>query len=284
MHGTNGPGKKIQRSARLTDRLPWFEEDFVKRFLCLVAVVTGISLAPAYADVETCLTLPRAISCTGTLSTPEDVFLETFTLAGSSTITVQTYGFGGGINAAGTAISPGGFDPLIALFSGLATNASILTDGGGNPIASADTLFGLFSPGCPPAGTVTVGTVTGNCGDNRLTVGLAAGAYTLLLSDANFLPLAVDPGILSPFDLTDTASNNYDSATGNGAYTDLTGGAFQTCVTLTDCNTDTGNFAVDILASGAPPIPTPEPASILLLCSVLAGLIGRRLCGRGSQN
>jgi hypothetical protein len=240
---------------------------------------------PAHADaMSICATPVGAISCTGTFGSSEDAFTETFTLAGSSTITVQTYGFGGGTNAAGTVISPGGFDSLIALFSGLPTNASILTDVGGNPIASADTLLGLFSPGCPPAGTVTVGGVPGNCGDNQLTVSLGAGTYTLLLSDANFLPLAVDPGILSPFDLTDTTSNNYGSSTGSGAYTDLTGGAFQTCVTLTDCNTDTGNFAVDILAHGAPPVPTPEVASIVLFCSVLIALIGGGLLSARLRN
>jgi hypothetical protein len=247
---------------------------------CFAALVVG---RPAMADVETCTTPSGAISCTGTLSASERVFLDSFTLAGSLTITVQTYGFGGGTNAAGNLISPGGFDPLVALFSGPANNASIQTDGGGNPVASADTLFGLFSPGCPPAGTTVVGTVPGNCGDDRLTVSLGAGAYTLLLSDANFLPLAVDPGVLSPFDLTDTTSNNYGSSTGNGAYTDLTGGAFQTCVSLTDCNTDTGNFAVDILEStNSPPAPVPEPGPLTLPCSVLAALIGRGLWGRGS--
>jgi hypothetical protein len=248
--------------------------------ICFAALLLA---QPALADVETCTTPAGGISCTGTLSIPEHVFLETFTLAGSSTITVQTYGFGGGTNAAGTVSSPGGFDPLVALFSGVATDATVLLDGGGNPIASADTLFGLFSSGCPPAGTVMVGTVPGNCGDDGLTVSLAAGVYTLLLSDANFLPLAVDPGILSPFDLTDTTSNNYGSSTGNGAYTDLTGGAFETCVTLMDCNMDTGNFAVDILASSGPPLsPVPEPGSLALLCSVLAVLIGRAVGARDS--
>jgi hypothetical protein len=148
----------------------------------------------AQASTSICFSPAAGISCTGSLDSPEDVFLEPFTLLSDSTVTIQTYGFGGGINAAGATISAGGFDPLAALFSGPATNATVLMDSGSNPIASADTLFGLYFPGCPPAGTVTVGTVPGNCGDNQVTAALTAGSYTLLLSDANFLPLAVDPG------------------------------------------------------------------------------------------
>jgi hypothetical protein len=44
--------------------------------------------------------------------------------------TVQTYGLGGRTNVAGTVISAGGFDSLVALFSGTPTSASILTSGG----------------------------------------------------------------------------------------------------------------------------------------------------------
>jgi hypothetical protein len=193
---------------------------------------------------------------------------------------VQTYGFGGATNAAGTAISPGGFDSLVALFSGARTAATIL-ERGGNPLASADNLS-LYSSGCPPAGAIAVGSVSGVCGDNRLSARLSAGTYTLLLTDANFIALAVNPNVfLGPYDLTDTTSNRYGSSTGTGAYADLTGGAFQTCVTLTDCNTDSGNFAVDILAaSGPPPLPVPEPGTLALVGSGLALLAGRRRWAR----
>jgi len=228
---------------------------------------------PAAAGiVSSCTTPSGAISCTGIAETPEDVLLESFTLAAGATITVQTYGFGGGTNAAGDSISPGGFDSLVALFSGTPTAATILTDGGGNPIASADNLS-IYSPGCPPAGLVTVGTVTGVCGDNTLAATLSAGTYTLLLSDANFVPLAVNPNVfLGPYDLTDSTSSNYGSSTNNGAYNDFSSGVFQTCASLVDCNTDTGNFAVDITGLGPTSAPVPEPGTLTLLAGGLAVL------------
>ena len=71
----------------------------------------------AQASTATCLSPPAAgISCAGSLDSPEDVFLQSFTLLSDSTVTIQTFGFGGGTNTAGDMISAGGFDPLVALF------------------------------------------------------------------------------------------------------------------------------------------------------------------------
>jgi hypothetical protein len=202
------------------------------------------------------------ISDAGTLLNPESAFQQTFTLSSASTIEVQTWGFGGGVNAAGQTISPGGFDSLVALFSGLATHAPILS-GGGNPVADAQNFWSayLFAlPGCPPAGTIA-----GVCGDNTLKASLTAGIDTHLITDAIFIPIAVNSGSSTPFDLTDTPSNHYGSSTGNGARTDISSGVFQTCASGADCNTDSGNFAVDIMdQSGATVPPTPEPASLML--------------------
>lgn len=233
----------------------------------------GLALCGRAVASPCSLLLTTEISCTGTLGTPEDAFAVTFVLPTAATITVQTYGFGGGTNVAGTTILPGGFDSMVALFSGTATAATIL-ESFGNPIASADS-FGLYSPGCPPAGTVTVGTVTGVCGDNTLSAALGAGTYTLLLTDANFIALAVNPNVVfGPYDLTDTTSSNYGSSTNNGAYSDLTAGVFQTCATDVDCNIDNGNFAVDItgLAKGSSLASAPEPSTLLLLAAGLACL------------
>ena len=119
---------------------------------------------------------------------------------------------------------------------------------------------------CPPAGLVTIGSVAGQCGDVNLQfTGLAAGEYTLFLSDANYVPNAVyeTTGFL-----------------GDG-FSDLTAGVFQTCYDLSDCNTDTANWAVDISTSGSQSS-TPEPASFVL--TGLGLVIVSRLASRGRRS
>ncbi len=209
-----------------------------------------------------------SLSFAGSLATPENYFSETFSLSSSSTLTVQTWGFGGGTNAAGTVIAPGGFDPLVALFSGPVASAVILTNGAGDAYADADSLASSvsFVGNCPPAGTVTIGTGAGSavCGDDKMVIsGLAAGTYTLVLSDANYLPLAVNPGPPASSALSD-------------GFTDLTGGAFQTCNVAAGglaCITTTSNFAVDLVSSSAN-LAVPEPGSLVLCGLGLAAVFG----------
>jgi hypothetical protein len=184
------------------------------------------------------------VSYTGTLVNPEDSFATTVSVAGGGSVTLQTYGFGGGVNAAGTAIAPGGFDPFVGLFSGTGDSA-VFVDG------TSDILTN-YTPGCPPAGTVTIGSFPGQCGDVALSFsGLAAGTYTVLLTDAAYLPAAVFEG--SPAFLGD-------------GFIDLTGGVFQTCVDENNCNTDTSNWALDVtVGSGSTTPPAvPEPPSVEL--------------------
>ncbi len=199
-----------------------------------------------------------ANSCTGALDAPTQFFDKTFTVSGQAAvnITIQTYGFGGGVNANGDTVAGGGFDSLIAIFS--AAPESIMVDGGGNPLASLPGSAQFF-PGCGPAGTVAVGTDT-VCGDSTLTVSLAPGSYHLVLSDAGYIPFAVSPG--PPI----------SSALSDG-FADLTGGVFQTCSNTGACISDTGSFAVDIL--GLPPTPVPEPSSAVLAATAVAVLYKR---------
>ena len=205
-----------------------------------------------------------SLSFTGTLPTPEDTFTQTFSIGVTQNVDIVTWGFGGGTNAAGALIAGGGFDPLIALYSGDLSTATIVTVSG-NPAAGADTLSS-FVANCPPAGTVTIGTGIGNsvCGDVLLEVdNLAAGTYTLLLSDANYVPFSVNPGPPSSSLLSD-------------GFADFTGGVFQTCNTTSDgtfCINPTGNFAVDIVGSASTGGPTlPEPGGWALMATGLAAM------------
>jgi hypothetical protein len=194
----------------------------------------------------------------GTLASPESDAAFTFTLTSASTVTFQTWGFGGGTNASGQTIAPGGFDPLIALFSGVGPTATMVTDGSGNPLADADNLLNApwsYVGNCPPAGTVAIG-VDQNCGDDFMQTGLlSSGTYTLILTDANYIPNAI-----------------YDNGTLSEGFTDLTAGVFQTCDPNDNtCITPNGNYAVDILSSG---LAVPEPATLPLLGICLAALAG----------
>jgi hypothetical protein len=198
------------------------------------------------------------LSFTGTLSSSQGVFETTFNLTAADTVTIQTWGFGGGTNAAAQVIPAGGFDPLITLFNGPVATATIVTDGSGNPLADADNLLNApwsYVGNCPPAGTVAIGTGH-DCGDDFMQVALGAGAYTLVLTDANYIPFAV-----------------FDNGSLAEGFEDLTSGVFQTCDPVSNaCITPDGNYAVDILSTQSDLIATPEPSALSLLGIGLAAL------------
>lgn len=189
------------------------------------------------------------ISYTGTLVTPEDYFQTTATLSAAGTLTLQTYGFGGGASAAGP-VSAGGFDPLVAVFD----DTGQVIEGTSDSLTN----YGSFE-GCPPAGLVTIGTVPNQCGDITMSLSLAAGAYTIILSDAAYVPWAL-----------------YDNGNLGEGFSDLTGGftPLQTCATSVDCNNDTSNWALDVTTPGTTTLGTnaPEPGAMGIAGLGLLGL------------
>ena len=112
----------------------------------VVLAVLLVLAGSAFAD---------STSYTGTLANSTDSYSLVFNVGGTSNenVTIQTWGFGGGVNAAGQTIAAGGFDPFVGIFSGTGSAATILTDGLGDPYGTSDALSNYAGfIGCPPAG------------------------------------------------------------------------------------------------------------------------------------
>ncbi len=97
-------------------------------------------------------------SFAGSLPTPGTVQFFDFTVGVASNVTLVSYGYAGGTNAAGNIIARGGFDPILALFA-LPGGAKINENDDG---------------GC---GLVAADAVSGQCWDTYLTAALTPGNY-----------------------------------------------------------------------------------------------------------
>ncbi len=206
----------------------------------------AVTIAAAFV---LCTTTGRPASASsfsevGSLSSTTDYVTFVLNLNFSGSLGLQTYGFGGGTNVAHDIIPAGGFDPFVALFAGTGPTATFL-DGTSDGLSN----YTSEPSACPPAGTVTLGSQSNDCGDVRLIFnGLAKGLYTILLSDAEYVPNAV----------FETNGQFQDG------FLDFTPDAlpFQTCDTsTTTCNTDTQNWALDILGPEGSTLVTPEPSA-----------------------
>src|SRR5580704_8857235 len=201
---------------------------------CLIlAVMLAFGASTAFADSSS--------SFVGTLSGPQDFFSTTITVTASEEVTLQTYGFGGG-NQMGMAIPAGGTDPFVGLFFGTGAGATFING------TSLDLANYSSFVGCPPANSVSnFGGTT--CGDvTMLFPSLAAGTYTVLLSDGQFIPLAAVGG---------------GTTIGDG-FLDLTGGQFCNIADFTggvetDCPSTSGAYALDITTNSSGPT-VPEPS------------------------
>jgi len=140
------------------------------RTLLLAAVVSGSAIAmPAHAT---------DFSFTGSFTTANDVQQFNFTVGAPSIVTLRTWSYAGGTNAASTLIPQGGFDPILSLFNSSGLLIAENDDGG--------------------CGSVATDSVTGNCWDTYLSQNLAAGDYTVAISA--FSNFALGPNLANGFE------------------------------------------------------------------------------------
>jgi hypothetical protein len=176
--------------------------------------------------------LADEISYQGNFSSDDDVQTFNFNVFSAGLVTLQTFGYAGGVNGAGTTIPAGGFDPVLTLFDG-SGNFLVMNDDG-------------------PCGTVGTDPTTLNCFDAYLSLDLGAGSYTAALTEYDNLPNG--PTLADSF-----------SQVGNGDFTcpEFLGRPDAFC-DASPSQRDSA-WALDITTPGTSPVP--EPTSDVLMLS-----------------
>jgi hypothetical protein len=227
------------------------------RFLAGALIIAGTAFADDFSFM-------------GTFSYDTDVQFFTFTVLNPTPdVTLLTWSYGGGTNAAGDPIPSGGFEPVLSLFESDGTEMNPGTSG-------------------PCAGTpLAPDPVTGVCGDVYYPTSVSfpggewlPGTYTLAISLYSNPAAGPDlsDGFLQPLQGTPVPSN-YSCEVGAPG---VQGDPPTVPVTSPFCDEflpgveRTGNWALDILnVDSAEELPAPEPGTAWLILPAGAALLAR---------
>lgn len=177
----------------------------------------------------------------GNFTTDDNGQFFNFTVGATSDVTLRSWSYAGGTNAAGDVIARGGFDPILALFD---STGSLIgqNDDGGCGLVSADAL-------------------TGECWDTFFTAtALAPGNYTASIQEFdNFSNGSIGAGFVRD------GQGNFTSGPGCVApFCDVSG--------VVPGNQRDGHWAFDVLNVAAATTGVPEPATFLLIGAGLTAL------------
>lgn len=205
---------------------------FIQSFLNALAISAALA-APLAAG---------SLSFTGSLNHDDDEAMFSFTIGSQETVTLRTWSYAGGINAAGVFVAGGGFDPVLTVFDNSGNWQGANNDG---------------------TGIVATDSATGNAFDSFLSVNLPAGHYNLVLTESDNTAI----GSFFSDGFTQSGQGNFtcpEYLGVDGAFCDATP-AFRT-----------GSYAVDILfADSVAPPGTPEPGTggAVLVLGAIIGIL-----------
>ena len=193
------------------------------------------------------LALAIDFSFSGNFSSDDDLELFDFSVDVPSNVTLVTKSYAGGTLSDGTVVPAGGFDPVLSLFD----SSGLLIEENDDPL----------SP------NVGIDPVTGEAFDAFLELALIEGDYTVAVTQ--FDNFANGPNLSDGFELTGDPFFTSIDGCSNGQFCD---GEFNR----------TNAWAFDVLNVGQVSNPgdsstVPEPSTVLLFGSGLAGLLGWRL-------
>jgi hypothetical protein len=195
-------------------------------------VVVQLGLLKVFALIIVAGSLATAadFSFTGSLAADDAMQLFRFTLTSASTVTVRTYSYAGGTTQADAIVPRGGFDPVLGLFDSAGVLINENDDGYAN---------------------VSTDAITGQPWDSYLYTTLAAGTYTVSLTQYDSFPNG--PNLSNDFSGAGKFKFTGGFNCSNGGFCDRTG------------DNRTANWEMDVLgAITATTVPEPGLPALLI--------------------